>query len=44
MTTVPGGEELQRRLDRGYGRPLRDGTARAMQGTTPTHYGQDIAD
>ncbi|WP_067279954.1 hypothetical protein [Streptomyces jeddahensis] len=31
-------------MDRGYGRPLRDGTARAIQGTIPIHHGQDIAD
>lgn len=44
MTAVPGFEELSRWLARGYGRPLRDGTARALQGTTPDHYGEDIAD
>ncbi|MBO0657294.1 site-specific integrase [Streptomyces triculaminicus] len=44
MAAVPGLEELSRWLQRGYGRPLRDGTARALQGTTPEHYGEDIAD
>ncbi|MFI9206386.1 tyrosine-type recombinase/integrase [Streptomyces sp. NPDC053048] len=44
MTTVPGLDELHHWLARGYGRPLRDGTARALQGTTPEHYGEDIAD
>ncbi|MFD0386413.1 site-specific integrase [Streptomyces stramineus] len=42
--TVPGLDELHHWLARGYGRPLRDGTARALQGTTPEHYGDDIAD